>query len=41
MIHSVSLRPSDKPPGVEVIDEGSRPFVDVFAEALGLPALRV
>jgi arginine deiminase len=40
-IHSFSLRPSDKPPGVEVTDEGSRAFVDVVAEALGLPELRV
>jgi arginine deiminase len=40
-IHSFSLRPSDKPPGVDVIDEGSRPFVDVVAAALGLPELRV
>jgi arginine deiminase len=40
-IHSFSLRPSDKPPGVEVTDEGSRAFVDVVAESLGLPELRV
>jgi arginine deiminase len=40
-IHAFSLRPSDKAPGVEVIDEGTRPFVDVVAEALGLPELRV
>ena len=40
-IHTFTLRPSDKPPGLEVFDEGSRAFVDVVAEALGLPALRV
>ena len=40
-IHSFSLRPSDREPGVEVTDEGSRPFVDVVAESLGLQALQV
>ena len=40
-IHALSLRPSDRSPGVEVTDEGSRPFVDVVAESLGLPELRV
>jgi arginine deiminase len=40
-IHAFTLRPSDKAPGVEIADEGSRPFVDVVAEALGLPELRV
>ena len=40
-IHTFTLRPSDKPPGLEVFDEGSRAFVDVVAEALGLPGLRV
>jgi arginine deiminase len=40
-IHSFSLYPSDDDPGVEVVDEGDRRFVDVVAEALGLPALRV
>jgi arginine deiminase len=40
-IHAFSLRPSDKVPGVEVIDEGTRPFVDAVAEALGLPGLQV
>jgi arginine deiminase len=40
-IHTFSLRPSDAAPGVEVVDHGSRAFVDVVAEALGLPALRV
>jgi arginine deiminase len=40
-IHTFSLRPSDRDPGVEVTDEGSKKFVDVVAEALGLPRLRV
>ncbi|MEU0300781.1 arginine deiminase [Streptomyces sp. NPDC006175] len=40
-VHTFSLRPSDSAPGVEVIDEGSRPFTDVVARSLGLPALRV
>lgn len=40
-IHTFSLRPSDKAPGLEVTDEGSRAFVDVVARALGVPELRV
>ncbi len=40
-VHTFSLRPSDKPSGIEVVDHGSRTFVDVVAEALGLPELRV
>ncbi|MFI0966355.1 arginine deiminase [Streptomyces sp. NPDC021080] len=40
-VHAFSLRPSDKAPGVELTDEGSRAFTDVVAEALGLPELRV
>ncbi|PSM40739.1 arginine deiminase [Streptomyces dioscori] len=40
-VHTFSLRPADKAPGIELTDEGSRPFVDVVARALGLPALRV
>jgi Arginine deiminase len=40
-VHTFSLRPSDGSPGVEVIDEGSKLFVDVVAESLGLPDLRV
>jgi arginine deiminase len=40
-IHAFSLRPSDRSPGIEVTDEGSRTFVDVVAESLGLPELRV
>ncbi|WP_427891299.1 arginine deiminase [Kribbella sp. GL6] len=40
-IHSFSLRPSDKKPGLEVTDEGTKPFVEVVAESLGLKELRV
>jgi arginine deiminase len=40
-IHAFSLRPSDKTPGVEVTDEGSKRFVDVVAESLGLAELQV
>jgi arginine deiminase len=40
-IHTFSLRPSDRDPGVEVVDEGSSKFVDVVAEALGLAKLQV
>ena len=40
-IHAFSVRPSDRSPGIEVTDEASRPFVDVVAESLGLPELRV
>ncbi|GIE95023.1 arginine deiminase [Paractinoplanes rishiriensis] len=40
-VHTFSLRPSDRSPGVEVIDEGDRKFVDVVAESLNLPQLRV
>jgi arginine deiminase len=40
-VHAFSLRPSDRAPGVEVTDEGARKFVDVVAEALGLPELQV
>lgn len=40
-VHTFSLVPSDRPPGVEVIDEGTTPFVDVVARSLGLPELRV
>ncbi|MEO5609399.1 MAG: arginine deiminase [Ornithinibacter sp.] len=35
-VHAFTLRPSDKAPGVEVVDEGSRSFVEVVGEALGL-----
>jgi arginine deiminase len=40
-MHTFSLRPSDRSPGVEVVDEGERRFVDVVAESLGLKQLRV
>ncbi|MFB7353543.1 arginine deiminase [Streptomyces gardneri] len=40
-VHTFSLHPSDKTPGVEITDEGSAAFVDVVAKALGLPQLRV
>ncbi|KAA0929968.1 arginine deiminase [Streptomyces apricus] len=40
-VHTFSLRPADKAPGIELTDEGSRRFVDVVAGALGLGALRV
>ena len=40
-VRTFTLRPSDKDPGIEVVDEVGRPFVDVVAESLGLPELRV
>ncbi|MFE2530680.1 arginine deiminase [Streptomyces sp. NPDC059371] len=40
-VHTFSLRPGDKAPGVELTDEGSRAFTDVVAEALGLSELRI
>ncbi|WP_392667388.1 arginine deiminase [Streptomyces sp. LN785] len=40
-VHTFSLRPGDKPLGVDIIDEGSAAFTDVVAKALGLPGLRV
>ncbi|MGW1844552.1 arginine deiminase [Streptomyces sp. NPDC001966] len=40
-IRTFSLRPCDKAPGVEVVDEGKSTFIEVVARALGLPALRV
>ncbi|MEU2020803.1 arginine deiminase [Streptomyces sp. NPDC016469] len=40
-IHSFSLRPGGGPVPVDITDEGSRPFTDVVAGALGLPGLRV
>lgn len=39
-IEAFSYRPSDSPGGVELVKE-NRPFLDVVAGALGLPALRV
>jgi arginine deiminase len=40
-VHTFTLRPADASLGLEVTDEGERSFVDVVAEALGLPELRV
>jgi arginine deiminase len=40
-VHTFTLLPSDQSPGVEVVDEGSTPFVDVVAAALGLPSIQV
>jgi len=40
-VHTFTLLPADRAPGVEVVDEGSTPFVDVVARALGLSDLRV
>ncbi|MEW1632244.1 arginine deiminase [Streptomyces sp. NPDC089173] len=40
-VHTFSLRPSDRAPGIEITDEGSTPFTKVVARALGLPQLRV
>ncbi|WP_328402665.1 arginine deiminase [Streptomyces sp. NBC_00390] len=40
-VHTFTLRPSDRAPGLDVADEGSRAFVDVVARALGLSELRV
>lgn len=38
-VKTFSLRPSDAKPGMELIDHGSRPFVEVVSEALGIPRL--
>ncbi|MFF2721288.1 arginine deiminase [Streptomyces sp. NPDC058011] len=40
-VHTFSLRPCDRAPGIEITDEGSTPFTEVVARALGLPQLRV
>ncbi|MFE3376290.1 arginine deiminase [Streptomyces anulatus] len=40
-VRAFSLRPSDLAPGIEITDEGSTPFTEVVARALGLPQLRV
>jgi arginine deiminase len=39
-IHTFTLRPADGPADIDVSEE-SRPFVDVVADALGVPALRI
>jgi arginine deiminase len=40
-VHTFSLRPADGTRGLEVIDEGDTPFVDVVARSLGLSKLHV
>lgn len=40
-VHTFTLLPSDRAPGVEVVDEGDRTFVEVVASSLGLKELRV
>ncbi|MEU6860364.1 arginine deiminase [Glycomyces sp. NPDC046736] len=40
-VRTFTLRPADREPRLALTDHGSAPFVDVVAEALGLPALRV
>ncbi len=40
-VHTFTLMPSEKAPGVDVVDEGTTPFVDVVASALGLSSLQV
>jgi len=40
-VHAFSLYPSDKQPGLRLVDHDTTPFVDVVAEALGLDKLRV
>ncbi len=40
-IHAFTIVPGDQAPGMEVIDHGDTPFLDVVAAALGLSELRV
>ncbi|MCX4985306.1 arginine deiminase [Streptomyces sp. NBC_00572] len=40
-VHTFTLRPGDKAPGVDITDEGGTAFVDVVAKGLGLPKLQV
>ncbi|MER5440620.1 arginine deiminase [Streptomyces sp. NPDC002790] len=40
-VHTFSLRPSDKAPGLEITDERSAAFTDVVAKALGIGDLQV
>ncbi|WP_381560868.1 arginine deiminase [Streptomyces eurythermus] len=40
-VHTFSLRPADRAPGFDIVDEGTTPFVEVVAKALGLSSLRV
>ncbi len=39
-IHTFSIRPSDKAPGIEISDD-KKPFTDVIADALKLKQLRI
>jgi len=39
-VHTFTLLPSDAAPGFDVVDEGSTPFTDVVARAMGLDSLR-
>jgi arginine deiminase len=39
-VHTFTLLPSDTAPGIEVVDEGSTPFVDVVARGLGLESIQ-
>ncbi len=39
-VKTFSLRPSDKKPGMDLVDHGSRSFVDVVSDALGVSELR-
>jgi arginine deiminase len=40
-VHTFTLLPTDAAPGVQVVDEGTKPFVDVVAGGLGLPSIQV
>jgi arginine deiminase len=40
-VHTFTLTPQDAAPGLRVTDHGGRAFVDVVADALGLPGLHV
>jgi len=40
-VHTFSLRPSDREPGPDVIDQGVGTFIDVVRKSLELPDLRV
>jgi arginine deiminase len=39
-VHTFTLLPSDKAPGIHVVDEGDASFVDVVARSLGLSSIR-
>ncbi|WP_229788135.1 arginine deiminase family protein, partial [Nocardioides luteus] len=40
-VHTFTLVPADRAPGVEVIDHGDEAFVDVVAQTLGLSGIQV